>query len=210
MKEGTKVQLDWESIRSRVSAAYAPAVIDTARQAEERKRILRERSQELARDTRGNGEVEETVSVVEFDLAGERYGVALTHVREVSLLKELTPVPGTPEFVLGIINLRGEIRTVIDLKKFFELPSKGITELNKIIMLHADGTELGILADAILGVNTVPLSALQPTLPTLTGVRADYLRGVTHDRLVVLDAAKLLASDRIIVNEQPEHSTALL
>jgi purine-binding chemotaxis protein CheW len=204
MKQSTRVQIDWEAVRNRVTAAYSPSTRDAESREADRKRILRQRSRELAHDTRGTA-AEETLSVVEFDLAGERYGVELTQVREVCLLKELTPVPCTPSFIVGIINLRGEIRTVIDLKKFFELPSKGITELNKIIMLHADGRELGILADFILGVRAVPMSTLQLSLPTLTGVRADYLRGVTHDRLAVLDAAKLLGSGRIIVNE--EHST---
>jgi purine-binding chemotaxis protein CheW len=208
MKQMTKVNIDWESIRNRVAASYGPAATDAASQEAERKRVLRQRARELAHDTRGTHTADAILSVVEFELAGERYAVELVHVREVSLLKELTPVPCTPAFVLGIINLRGEIRTVIDLKKFFDLPSKGITELNKIIMLHAGGMELGLLADAIIGVRAVSVAALQPALPTLTGVRADYLRGVTHDRLVVLDAAKLLASSRIIVNEPSEHSIA--
>lgn len=204
MKPGTRVQIDWETVRSRVAAACAPALRDETALEAERKHILRERSRALASEDRATNRAGESLQVVEFDLAGERYGVELTSVREVCLLKELTPVPGTPSFILGIINLRGEIRTVIDLKRFFELPSKGITELNKIIMLHADGMELGVLADAILGVRSVPLTALQATLPTLTGVRGDYLRGVTHDRLVVLDAAKLLSSERIVVNDDTE------
>ncbi len=202
MKQSTRVQIDWEAIRNRVASAHAPAIGEAVTQEQEKRRILRERSRELAKESQPASSTADWLQVVEFDLAGERYGVELRSVREVCMLKELTPVPGTPGFVLGIINLRGEIRTVIDLKKFFERPCRGITELNKIIMLHVDGMELGILADFILGVRAVPVSTLQPTLPTLTGVRGDYLRGVTHDRLVVLDAAKLLASERIIVNEE--------
>lgn len=202
MKQSTRIQIDWDEIRHRVATTHAPALGDAAAQEEERRRILRERSRELAREDAAVSTAADWLQVVEFDLAGEHYGVELQSVREVCMLKELTPVPGAPAFIVGIINLRGEIRTVINLKRFFELPCKGITELNKIIMLHVDGMELGILADFILGVRAVPVSSLQPTLPTLTGVRGDYLRGVTHDRLVVLDAAKLLASDRIIVNEE--------
>jgi purine-binding chemotaxis protein CheW len=209
MKQVTKVNIDWESIRNRVTASYGPATADAATQQEERKRVLRQRARELSQDTRGPAVPDAILSVVEFELAGDRYAVELVHVREVSLLKELTPVPCTPDFVVGIINLRGEIRTVIDLRKFFDLPSKGITELNKIIMMHAGGVELGLLADVIMGVRAVSVAALQPPLPTLTGVRGDYLRGVTHDRLVVLDAAKLLASSHIIVNDSSEPSIAL-
>jgi purine-binding chemotaxis protein CheW len=209
MKQMTRVNIDWDTIRNRVASSHGPAAADAAGQEEERRRVLRQRARELARENCASRAADAILSVVEFELAGERYAVELVHVREVSLLKELTPVPCTPAFVLGIINLRGEIRTVIDLKKFFDLPSKGITELNKIIMLHAGGMELGLLADAILGVRAVSAAALQPPPPTLTGVRSDYLRGVTHDRLVVLDAAKLLSSSRIIVNDPSEHSITI-
>src|SRR5205823_3539980 len=119
---------------------------------------------------------------------------------EVCVLKDLTPVPCTPAFVLGVINLRGEIHTVIDLKKFFDLPDAGITELNKVLLIEGDGMWLGILADAICGVRTLALEALQPALPTLTDVRADYLRGVTSEQLVVLDAKKIVSDPRILVD----------
>jgi purine-binding chemotaxis protein CheW len=208
MNQSTRVQIDWDDIRSRVIAAHAPAVMSEAAKAKERQRILRERSRELAGGSDAVGPQEEMLSVIEFALAGERYAVELTRVREVALLKELTPVPCTPAFVLGVMNLRGEIHTIIDLKKFFELPSRGITELNKVIMLQAEGRQLGILADSITGVRAVPVATLQPPLPTLTGVRADYLRGVTHDCLVVLDAVKLISSPHIVVNDEFEQQTA--
>ena len=164
--------------------------------------ILKARARELAREPLAAELAGDLLEAVEFELASEHYAIALAQVREVSLLKELTPVPCTPPFVLGIINLRGEIRTVIDLKKFFDLTDKGITELNKIIIIEHDDMQLGILADAIRGVRRIRLNDLQPALPTLTGIRADYLRGVTSDRLVVLDAAKILSDNRILVNEE--------
>jgi purine-binding chemotaxis protein CheW len=141
------------------------------------------------------------LEVVEFDLASERYAFPLTDVRGVSLLRDLTPVPCTPPFVLGIFNLRGEIRTVIDLKKFFDLPAAGITELNKIILIKHGDLEFGILADAIRGVLRIPVGELQPALPTLTDRRAEYVRGIANDRLVVLDAVKILFDRRILVEE---------
>src|SRR5439155_25417175 len=125
-------------------------------------------------------------------------------VREVYPLKELTPLPCTPPFVLGIINVRGKILSVIDIKKFFDLPEKGLTDLNKVIIVHADEMELGILADALLGVRAIPLEELQPSLPTLTGIRAEYLKGVTKDRLVILDTEKILSDKGIIVHEEVE------
>ena len=78
----------------------------------------------------------------------------------------------------------------------------GVTDLNKVIVLQSDTMVFGILADTILGVCRVPVSEIQPSLPTLTGIREKYLKGVTRERTVLLDAEKLLADEKIIVQEQ--------
>lgn len=92
-------------------------------------------------------------------------------MREVYPIKELTPLPCTPSFVLGIINVRGQILTVIDLRRFFDLPIKGLTDLNKVIVIEHHEGELGVLADAILGVRSLCSSEIRPAPSTLTGVR---------------------------------------
>ena len=165
------------------------------------KRILRERAQALARTPVQRAD-EATVEVVEFRLAGERYAIETAFVREAHPLKDLTPVPCTPAFVRGIVNLRGQIVTVIDLKKFFELPEEGIHDLHEVLIVQTPEMELGILADDVTGNLSIPVSALQPGLPTLTGVRAEFLKGVTADRLVVLDVAKILADKQTVVQEE--------
>jgi purine-binding chemotaxis protein CheW len=195
---------DWTEIRRRLDAIRAAIEHGSAPSPEQERRILKDRAQELAREPKAGVAAEELLEAVEFDLASERYAFPLAQVREVTLLRELTPVPCTPAFVLGIINVRGEIRTVIDLKKFFELPGAAITELNKIILIESGDAQLGVLADAIRGVRRLPLGDLQPALPTLTDIRADYLRGVTSDRLVVLDAAKILSDPRILVEDRDD------
>jgi purine-binding chemotaxis protein CheW len=111
-------------------------------------------------------------------------------------------VPCTPPFVLGLINVRGQIMSVIDLKKFFDLPEKGLTDLNKVIIVSDDKMEFGILADNVLGVRSLPLAELQPALPTLTGVREEYLKGVTRERTVILDGKKLLGDRKIVIHEE--------
>ena len=169
---------------------------------EEERRILKLRAVELAKAPKAAGPKDALLEVVEFELAGERYGFPLEVVDEVCLLRNLTPVPCTPASVAGIINLRGEIRTVLDLKPFFELPAFGITEGTHVIMVRGAEMQLGILTDTIHGVGKVSLADLQPTLPTLIGVRADYLLGVTGERLVVLDAGKILSDPRILVYEE--------
>lgn len=197
----TTAAIDWKEVRERVYAARVAIEHGSTRSPAAEQRILKARAQELAREPATAAVAAETLEAVEFELASEHYALPLAQVRTVSVLKELTPVPCTPPFVLGIINLRGEIHTVVDLKKFFDLPDQGITELNKIIIIQHADMQLGILADAIRGVRRIRLSELDPVMPTLTGIRADYLRGVTRDRLIVLDAAKILSDNRILINE---------
>ena len=173
-------------------------------EASDAQQILRARAQALARPPQPAPAAETLLELLEFHLAQERYAVETRYVREVCPFKELTPLPCTPAFVLGIVNVRGRILPVFDLKKFFDLPETGITDLHRIILVRGNDVELGLLADVIVGVRSIPADSLQPSLPTLTGVRSDYLKGVTAERLVVLDLARILADPKIIVNEAVE------
>jgi purine-binding chemotaxis protein CheW len=171
---------------------------------QEIKRVLRQRAKALSRRTDSTDADQQGVQVVELLLDQERYGIGVEYVRDVHPLKELTPMPCTPAFVKGIISIRGQILSVIDMREFFGLPRKGITDLSKVVIVRDDNTEFGILGDAVLGVRWIPLSEMQKELPTITGIRQEYLMGITADRLVVMNMGKLLADDRIIVNEKVE------
>ena len=168
------------------------------------RQILRARAQALARVPERPPVAETMLELLEFRLAQEHYALESRYVQEVYPLKELTPLPCTPPFVLGIVNVRGRILPVLDLKKFFDLPEKGLTDLHRIILVRDHELELGLLADVVVGVRSIPADSLQPSLPTLTGVRGDYLKGVTAERLVVLDLARILADPKIIVHEEVE------
>jgi purine-binding chemotaxis protein CheW len=171
---------------------------------EECRRILKTRAKALARETSERKHTEEHLQVVEFMVAHERYGIESINIREVCPLRDFTAVPCTPPFVLGIINVRGQIVSVVDLRKFFDLPEKGLSDLNRAIILHHAEMEFAILADLINGVRYVPLSGIQPSLPTLTGIRLEYLKGVTTDGMVILDANKILLDKGIVVQESVE------
>ena len=162
--------------------------------------ILRARARALARPPEPAPAAETLLEVLEFRLAQERYAVETRHVREVHPLKDLAPLPCTPPFVLGIVNVRGHILPVLALKKFFDLPEQGLTDLHRIIHVRGHDLELGLLADVIVGVRSIPVESLQSSLPTLTGIRSDYLKGVTAERLVVLDLARILADPKIMVH----------
>ncbi len=146
--------------------------------------------------------IKEYIEVVVFLLAYETYCVETAYVREVYPLKDLTLLPGTPSFVAGIINVRGQVLSVIDIRDFFGLPKQGLSDLNKVIILTGDGMEFGILADAIVDVRNIQVDKIQPGLPTLTGIREDYLKGISADRQVILDAKKLLTDHSIVVHEE--------
>ena len=126
------------------------------------------------------------------------------YVQEVQPLKDLTPLPCVPAFVLGIVNIRGRIVPVFDLKKLLDLPTDGLIDLHQIILVSDEEFEVGLLADFIMGVRSIPDGSLQPSLPTLTGLHSDFLKGVTAERLVVLDLTRILADPKIIVHDKVE------
>lgn len=194
--------LDWADLHRHLDASHAALARKLAPNREETHRILRERARLLAAG--GEREVaspQGRLEVVEFVLGPEHYGIESDRIREIHPLNEFTPLPCTPAFVLGLVNVRGQIFSIINIKKLFDLPEKGLTDLNKVIIVHSHAMELGILADAILGVRIIASEELHPALPTMTGVRAEYLKGITKDSLVVLDVENILADDKILVNE---------
>lgn len=166
--------------------------------------ILRARARALARTDAVAPDPGAMLDLLEFRLAQERYAVENRLVQEVSPFKELTPLPCTPAFIRGIVNVRGRILPVLDLKRFFGLPEKGIGDLHRIILVRGGDLELGLLADDITGLRTIPVASVQPAPPTLTGIRSDFLKGVTAERLIVLHLARILADPGIIVNEEVE------
>jgi purine-binding chemotaxis protein CheW len=180
-------------------AAMAHAAAGTANAAGD---LLRARARKMAQEKPAAGADGSTVEVLEFGLAEETYALELAYVREVGALVELTPLPGVPDFVLGITVVHGQIIAVVDLRKVFGLPERGLRDSRQVIVLQSAGREFGILAERVTGVKWLPLAGVQSSLPTLTDVRADYLTGVTPDGTVFLSAGKLLADPRLVVRQE--------
>lgn len=197
---GQAKAVDWGKLRERLQASRA--AVGRELTPDEQKGVLRKRAQALAQrppQDEGSGA---TIECLEFLLTYETYAIEISWVAETRPLKDLTPLPCTPPFVAGIINVRGRIMSVVDIRQFFDLPPKGLTDLNKVIILHDGEMEFGILADEILGTRAIPLAEVQPPLPTLTGIREEYLRGVTRERTAILDGARLLSDRNLIVHEE--------
>lgn len=201
---GLMSTINWNEIYKRIDSVTKALDAGFKKSGEERAAILRKRAEILSRETGAKADKGEYTEVVEFVLAYERYAIQTSYVREIIVLNDIITLPCTPLFLAGIINLRGEIISVIDLKIFFDLPSKGLTDLNKVIILYNEDMEFGILADAISGVRNLKKEELELTLPTLTGIREEYLKGISKDQVVFLDAGKLLNDKKIIIDEQVE------
>ena len=205
MKRNVRVKtgktINWDEVYSRLETARVSTEI-TGPSSDDKKRILRERAREIAAEPPEKDSSAGSIEVVEFTLSDERYAFETRHVSKVYPPGEITPLPCTPAFVYGIAYVKGEIISVIDIRKFFDLPERGLSNSNKIIILHSDEMEIGILADSISGVYSIALNKIEPSLPTLTGIREEYLAGVTKERVVILDGAKLLEDRSIIVHEE--------
>jgi purine-binding chemotaxis protein CheW len=196
-----KRTIDWSEIHRRVDDTHKLIEQGFNPTHEEKKRILAERARILAHFVEDRNDVENAEQIVEFLLADEHYGFEMKYIREILPFKKLTPVPCTPDFILGITSIRGQILSVMDMKKFFNLPQKGLTDLNKLIILHDGDMELGILADRVFGEKSIQADAVQTDLPTLSGIGVDFLKGVTADGLILLDASWILADKKILVEE---------
>jgi purine-binding chemotaxis protein CheW len=198
----TRKKVDWTEVHCHLEATTAAMERVITPGIDDKKRLLKERARTLAQEDVEVYAGLQYLEVVEFRLAGEVYGIETSYIREVYPLKELVPIPGTPPFFLGITSVRGQILSVIDIKRFFDLPDKGLTELDKVVIVRSGEVELGIRADVVLGMRSIPRGDIQPSLPTLIGVRDKYLRGVTKDAVIILDIQKLLADENLIVRAE--------
>jgi purine-binding chemotaxis protein CheW len=159
---------------------------------------LRERTRQWACAEQAEAQ-QDQLEVLTFSLGNERYAIGSEHVTQVLPLNQYTPLPGTPAYVLGIVNVRGRIVSVLDLRVLFELPIGGLAERSFLLILHSAEMEFGLLIDRILGIGKIQREALQKDVANLSGVRANYLLGVTCEQCTVLDGARLLGDPNLRV-----------
>ncbi len=164
-------------------------------------KFYKKRAEKLAQPIHNNELVDKPFEVIEFLLGNERYALESLLIREVYPLKELTVLPCVPNFIYGVINVRRKIISVIDLRALFELPIRIPLHKPRIIILGNRDKEFGILAEEIIGLNAICLKELQLSFPTLTSHKQEFLKGITKDRLIVLDAERLLGSDSLIIQD---------
>jgi len=170
---------------------------------EEKRRILRERARRLAQKRDADSEEEAAcIPAIGFKLGDERYAVEVGFVREVCQLRDLAPVPCTPRFILGIMNVRGQVVSVTDMKVLFGLPGNPIGDQSRVLILSDHVMEMGILVDDVFGEQRIPVDKIQSQMPSPKSIKPEYVRGITQDRLVLLDAAAILCDECLVVHEE--------
>lgn len=126
--------------------------------------------------------------LVVFRLANEFYGVNIGAVNTIIRMQEITDIPQTPVFVEGVINLRGSIIPVIDLRKRFALPVGEITKASRIVVVESNGQMIGMMVDAVVETLRLSTNDIEPPSPVIASIDSEYLRGVgkQENRLVIL------------------------
>ena len=141
---------------------------------------------------------DEEVRWVTFRLENEKYGIDVMQVQEVLRVSEIAPVPGAPDYVLGIINLRGNVVTVIDTRKRFGLMPKEMDDSTRIVIIESDEQVVGILVDSVAEVVDLRASEMEAAPNVGTEESAKFIQGVaSHDDelLILVDLNKLLTDE---------------
>lgn len=169
--------------------------------AEDITQILEERAAALARSSEDDAETGETTGMVVLVVGDERYAVEVQDVQEIEPLDKVTPIPGTPAFWTGVVNLRGSMYAVLDIERYLGLPASPAVENPKVALVSRAGLSVGLLVDEVSEIRKVRSSEIGP--PVAEGSsKAEVVRGVTPDMVSVLDLEALLSDPALVVEDE--------
>lgn len=209
---GRESTFDWEGVRQRLATINATLAGLGEPEPETVEQILAQRAAQLAQPP-AREEEGEPIRLMLVRLGREIYGLDVRHAMEVRPLEQITRVPRVPQWVAGVINLRGRIFSVLDLRRFFDLPQAEkddgtvhAEDTRCLVIVETPDMESALLVDEVLSVEAVPAGRLQGAGDALGGLPAEYVRGVvtredTAQIVVVLNLPALLADERLIVQE---------
>jgi purine-binding chemotaxis protein CheW len=142
------------------------------------------------------------MKVLRFELAGEFYGLDILKIREINGMMDITSVPQTPQFMKGLINLRGKVIPVIDLRLKFGLPEEAYTERTSIVVIEFKtihgATQMGIVVDRVSEVITINLADVDPAPDFGTRLKSEYIKGMAKTKnqvLIILDIDLILTDE---------------
>ena len=153
----------------------------------------------------------ETVQVVSFKLGSEEYGVDIAQVQEINRMVAVTHVPRAPQFMEGVINLRGQLIPIIDLRARFGMPRTEHTKSTRIVVTEVGAKRVGMVVDSVSEVLRLATDQIEDAPEMITGVETEYIRGVgkIEDRLIILlDLAKIISGSEKRELESAEMETA--
>ena len=151
-----------------------------------------------AEKSRMSLKMQDYLQVVSFRLGAEEYAIEITKVKEIILVEGITRVPQMPPYIEGIINLRGTVIPVVDLRQRFGVGSHALSEHTRIVVTRMEGRIVGMIVDAVSRVMKIPKANIQPPPDTIASVAGEYLVGVAKldDRMqLLLDIEKVLHAD---------------
>ncbi len=143
----------------------------------------------------GNSDDSSLIQLVTFKIGDEEFGVDILKVQEIIRMMPITKVPNAPSFVEGVINLRGQVIPVIDMRKRFGMSASAHNDQTRIEVMDLQGQVVGFVVDAVSEVLRIKESTVEPPPPVVAGIGSEYMRGVgkLEDRLLILlDLDKLL------------------
>lgn len=155
------------------------------------------------------GEAERQLVV--FDLADEVYGVEINTVREIIRMQAVTSVPDAPEFIEGVMNLRGSVIPIVDLRKRFGLPAGEMTADTRVVVVDISGQGIGVIVDAVTEVLRITESSIEPASSVVTTEDSYYIQGIaklTDRLLILLDIEKALGEEAGRIHEVAPTATA--
>lgn len=165
--------------------------------------ILKARAiQNSVNESSGQTVAKMPITIIKFSLISSIYAFETKYVSEVHLIKGITPIPGTPPFVAGVINVRGRIISAINLKTVLQIGERGLTDQNRLIVLSIQPMYFGVICDTVLGIFSEERALIKKPPTNLPKNYLNYITGILPDNTILLDAQKLLTSSEIILNKQ--------
>ncbi|HEY8320262.1 MAG TPA: chemotaxis protein CheW [Candidatus Baltobacteraceae bacterium] len=140
----------------------------------------------------------EKIKVVSFRLGTEEYGVDIAQAQEVIRMVEITHVPRAPRFMEGVINLRGQLIPIIDLRTRFGMPRVEKTKSSRIVVTDIGSKRVGIIVDSVSEVIDIPIENIEDAPEMIAGIGTEYIQGVgkVADRLIImLDLTMVITTD---------------
>jgi len=184
------------------AAATAPQQRWTDQLTDHERQALAKRTRLLACEEEHQIDIREYIPFIRFHLGSlEHYGIPYQAVAEILYFQGIAEIPCTPDFVAGVINRRGELLTVLDLNRFFKTDHVTYSDNARIIIVNGSGLTLGLIVDDVIGIDTYDAQRLSPPLPSSGVSNIQYVKGIHHGEVTILDMEEILADPALRIDE---------